>query len=150
MRKILRSQSGAAAVEFAIVLPFLAFLLIGLVEVGRYMYFALNAAHAAEAGAQYAALSEANAMNQNSISAAVQADSPNVTWSEIVSHPVCYQGNLTVTCTSGTPAPNSIEYVQVTVKGQFKSLLSYPGIPGTDNTAGLPVSASTMIRVLGQ
>ena len=45
-----KSQRGSAMVEFAVVLPMLAMLMIGLIDVGRYTYFAIMAAHAARAG----------------------------------------------------------------------------------------------------
>lgn len=51
MRKLLRGSSGSAMVEFAIAMPFLVLLLIGVIELGRYMYFAIVAQHASEAGA---------------------------------------------------------------------------------------------------
>jgi Flp pilus assembly protein TadG len=38
IRKLLRSNRGAVAVEFALISPALILLLIGIVEWGRYMY----------------------------------------------------------------------------------------------------------------
>ncbi len=42
-------------VEFAILAPVFVFLLIGLIEVGRFAFFGILAANAARAGAQYGA-----------------------------------------------------------------------------------------------
>ncbi|MBI2254052.1 MAG: pilus assembly protein [Proteobacteria bacterium] len=38
IRRLLRSNSGAVAVEFALISPALILMLLGLVEWGRYMY----------------------------------------------------------------------------------------------------------------
>ena len=46
-RTLVRCESGTSLVEFAIVLPFLALLLIGLIDFGRYTYDAVLAANAA-------------------------------------------------------------------------------------------------------
>lgn len=144
MRRFVRSQSGAAMVELAVVLPFLIFLLIGVIEVGRYMYFGIVAAHAAEAGAQYGAQSLGNASDSSGIEAAAAADAPNVSVTASPM-PVCLESGQSVACPSGTPSPNMTEYIKVTVTGSFQSLLNYPGIPNP-----LPVTATAMMRVLGQ
>jgi hypothetical protein len=49
-----RSQAGSAAVEFAIVAPFLIALLIGVVELGFAVRQSMQVQDAAEAGALYA------------------------------------------------------------------------------------------------
>ena len=41
MRNFWRSQSGASLVEFAILAPVMLVLLVGLIEVGRYTFFAI-------------------------------------------------------------------------------------------------------------
>jgi len=53
--RFLRSDRGTSLVEFAIVLPVLMFLLVGLSEFGRFGYYAILAANAARAGVQYGA-----------------------------------------------------------------------------------------------
>lgn len=150
LRRFSRSQSGAAIVEFALVAPVLIFLVIGLIEIGRFMFFGIVAAHAAEAGAQYGSQSLTNAYNSSGISSAANADSSNTTW-HVVPTQVCYQGTTLVTCPSTTPDPQSTPdasityYVNVKVTGTLTTLLNYPGIPNS-----VPVSASTTMRVLSQ
>jgi Flp pilus assembly protein TadG len=131
-------------VEFAIVLPFLVFMLIGTIEMGRYMYFAIVTQHASEAGAQYGAQSLANSSNSTGIRAAVVADAPNV---NVTASPaaLCLESGVSTPCPVGTPSPGVVEYVQVKVTGTFTSLLNYPGIPNN-----VPVTATTTMRVLGQ
>jgi Flp pilus assembly protein TadG len=43
-------QRGAAALELALMLPFLVFFTLGLIEYGRYFWIAVNAVDAANAG----------------------------------------------------------------------------------------------------
>ena len=52
MRRIARAESGAAIVELALVLPVLMAVLMGIIEVGRYAYLGIVAAHAARSGAE--------------------------------------------------------------------------------------------------
>jgi len=137
LRKLIRSQSGAAMVEFAVVLPFLALLTIGLIEVGRYTYFGILAAHAAEAAAQFGSQSLATSTNNSGMTAAANGDASGATW--IVS-PIQYcpkSGSTVTACAAG-----STYYVKVVVSGVFHPLLRYPGIPNVLN-----VSASSIMRV---
>jgi Flp pilus assembly protein TadG len=54
--KDLRSEKGAAALEFAFVAPMLALLLGGIIEVGNLVQTAIVASNAAREGARYAAV----------------------------------------------------------------------------------------------
>jgi Flp pilus assembly protein TadG len=65
-----RAESGTAAIEFALVLPFLALLLAGIIELGFAAYEATQVNNAVDAGALYAAR---NGWNSASIVAATLA-----------------------------------------------------------------------------
>ena len=65
-----RSESGTAAIEFALFLPFLLLLLTGTVELGFSAYEAMQVNNAVEAGALYAAK---NGWNSASIASATVA-----------------------------------------------------------------------------
>jgi Flp pilus assembly protein TadG len=54
-RRLFRAESGTSLVEFAILAPVIIFLLIGVIEIGRFAFFSILAANAARAGAQYGA-----------------------------------------------------------------------------------------------
>lgn len=140
LRRLFKSQSGTSIIEFAIVAPFLILLVIGLIEFGRYMYFGILAAHAAEAGAQYAAQNTTNMNNQSGITSAVDGDGGSLTWTV---HPnvFCEQVGAAVTCPV-SPNSNFTYYVTVKVTGTFSSLLNYPGVPNQLN-----VFAQTTMRV---
>ena len=63
-----RSESGTAAIEFALFTPLLLILITGTVELGFLMYEAMQVNNAVEAGALYAA---ANGFSTASITSAV-------------------------------------------------------------------------------
>lgn len=152
LRALWRSEQGTSMVELALTLPVLVFLLVGMVEVGRYAYFSILAANAARAGVQYGAQNLQTAMDTSGITSAVVADGqnlPNWTSANGVSvQQLCSVGGGTPqTCSSsGSGAPtNTIYYVSVRVTGTFNSLLNYPGLPHS-----LPVSGNAIMRVESQ
>ena len=51
---LLRDQRGASAAEFALTLPLLILLLVGLIDVGRFMYEVNQAEKATQMGVRYA------------------------------------------------------------------------------------------------
>ncbi len=153
-RALLRSESGTSLIEFAVILPVFLFLLLGIVEVGRYTYFSILAAHAARAGVQYATqnLQTAADANTNSASShtagAASQDAQSLSNWTIHSSIVCTINNQPSPCpvnNSNSVSPSLVYYVKVTVSGTFKSLFSYPGIP-----TNVPVGASDVQRVGSQ
>jgi Flp pilus assembly protein TadG len=152
-RKSLRSDSGTSLIEFALVAPVLMFMLIGLIEVGRYAFLSIVAANAARAGVQYGAQDLAHAADTNGIKNAALQDGLNLSnWTAsgggVTGQYLCsVNGGALQTCTTGTSGPpaNTIYYVSVQVTGTFKSLMSYPGIP-----TNIPVSGKAVMRVINQ
>jgi Flp pilus assembly protein TadG len=69
-----RRDRGAAAVEFAIVVPLLLLVLLGLVDFGRLFYVEVSLANASREGARAASVGRTAA----DVSAIVQASSPGV------------------------------------------------------------------------
>lgn len=57
--KLVRSEAGGAAVEFAFLAPILAMLVGGIIEVGNLTQVGMLASNAAREGARYAAVSDA-------------------------------------------------------------------------------------------
>lgn len=60
LRKKLKDEKGASAVEFAIILPVLIFILFGIFEFGRAYLDYLSITHAAREGARLAAVGKYN------------------------------------------------------------------------------------------
>ncbi|HEY6326355.1 MAG TPA: TadE/TadG family type IV pilus assembly protein [Candidatus Cybelea sp.] len=141
--------SGTSLVEFAIVLPVMLFLLVGLIEVGRYAYYGILAANAARAGVQYGAQDTGRAIDTAGITNAARIDGQNLsTWTVTTKHLCSFSGGAPAPCSvssGSSPPSNTIYYVAVQVSGTYKSLLNYPGIP-----TNVPVSGSAMMRVVYQ
>jgi Flp pilus assembly protein TadG len=139
MRRFNKSESGAALVEFAIVAPVLALLLLGIVDFGRFMYTGLLAANAARAAAAYGAQTLSTAEDQGGMKAAANADSQGITWTTLNAVPVCIAGGVSITC--GTNS-SEIVYVQVNVSGTYNTLINYGLFPKQ-----VSVSGSSTMRV---
>jgi Flp pilus assembly protein TadG len=124
------SPRGVAAVEFALMLPLLAFILVAVVDFGRVFYFSSTIANCARNGAVYASdpISAAESP-YTSIQQAALADA-----SDLKPAP-------TVTSASGSDTSGN-PYVAVTVNYTFKSITSFPGIP--NNSA---ISRTVRVRV---
>jgi Flp pilus assembly protein TadG len=140
MRSFTRSDRGTSLIEFALVAPVLIFLVIGLIEVGRYTYLGMLVAHAARAGVQYGAQNAISAADSTGMSNATLHDAPNITIS-VTPTAFCSENGAVVSCTG----PSVTYYVQVTASGTFTSLLNYPGIPNR-----MPISSTVTMRVTNQ
>jgi Flp pilus assembly protein TadG len=127
------AQRGTAAVEFALVLPFLLLLMLGVVEVGRYALFSLFVSNAARAGAVYGAQNLTAFGNGAGIVDAVQRDGSN----SIIATPLAVATSTPSTCWSDTSSaqtaptgincPSGYHFVQelsVTASGTISPLLS--------------------------
>ena len=135
-------------VEFAVVAPILIFLLLGLIDVGRYTYYGILASHAARAGVQYGAQTSLTAVDRGGIQNAALQDAQSLS---------NFSATTTVLCTvnaaaSSCPANNTssiptalVYYVQVNVTGTFNTLISYPGIPNR-----VPVTGTAVMRLGSQ
>lgn len=156
LRELHRSDDGTSLVEFAIVVPMIALLLVGLIETGRFLSYGIRLGNAAHAGAQYGSAGEQQTFDPPGIAAAA-----------------C--GDATFTCTTATPKPGKTAapdtmlvtssvsctysdgssdsacpiksgvtrnmFVQVSTSGTFRPLLKYPIFPNS-----VPMSASATIQ----
>jgi Flp pilus assembly protein TadG len=148
IKKLSRSDSGASLVEFAILLPVMVFLLMGVIEIGRYTYYAILAANAARAGAQYGSQNTTTADDIAGMKSAATADEGSVPQFSPSPSPLCsVSGAAPTTCSfSGSgPPTNTVYYVQVVVTGTFTTLFHYPGIP-----TNVPITGSATMRVVNQ
>jgi Flp pilus assembly protein TadG len=123
---------GTVSIEFALILPFLALLLAGLIDLGYASYESMEVQSAAEAGAQYAST---NSWDTTAISNAVTSATEV---SGITAMPApsqfcaCADGGVltAVSCVStcgGGLAPST--YALVSAQVQHWTVLHYPGLP---------------------
>jgi Flp pilus assembly protein TadG len=157
-----KAQAGVALVEFALALPILMMLLVGIIEYGRYTYFGIEIGNAAHAGAEYGSQSASTGADVTGMKNAAIADGQNAIFplntSAVAAQDVC-------TCWSGTaesPSPPTaaacgqpcttagarpVTYAQVTVTGTLTPLFNY-------SMLGLPsswtVARTARIRILQQ
>ena len=142
MKKFPAAQAGVALVEFALALPLLVIVLIGITEMGRLAYYNILVGSAAHAGAMYASLNTYTANDTVHIKAAAESDGQNIPQLTVSPAPPtcnCYNsssGSSTTlscalngsTCASGT---HRVIYVQVSATGKIDTLFNYKalGIP---------------------
>jgi Flp pilus assembly protein TadG len=109
-------RRGIAAVELALLLPFLAFLFVIAVDFSRVFFYSVTVTNCARNGAVYAYIDKAHALDSAGIEAAAKKDAANFS---------------PVTVTS-TPDNNiDPKYVDVSVTYLFTTITKYPGVPSS-------------------
>lgn len=152
-RAHLCSESGQSLMEFALLTPLLAVLLLGVVDMGRYAYISILVGNAARAGVAYGTQTHITAHDTAGIIAAADNDFQNngqsVSNLNVSSAYACgcdNGGTITVLlgCTTGSCPIGQHEVVslQVTASGTFNALFGYPGIPKS-----ISVSRTATMRV---
>lgn len=111
-----RGRRGAAAVEFAVLLPFLLFLAVIATDWARLLYYTISIEACARAGALYAA--------DDSIAA--QSPYTNLQDHARAEAPVL---GTAVTVTKATTTVNGRNGVAVTATYSFSTLSNFPGVP---------------------
>ncbi len=110
---------GQSLVETALAVPLLLLLLVGAIDAVRAVQAGVILQSATQAGAQYGALSAANAADAAGIEATVRGEA---------SLPQATGGNPTVSSSSATDA-NGEKLVTVQATYTQTTLFAYPGIP---------------------
>jgi len=128
-------EAGASLVEVAVLVPILLLpILFGLLNLGRYVFLALEVSSAAHAGAQYGSLHQAYATETSQIQQAACLDVPEITpcpsasGLQVTVSNSCYCANspsTAVTCNSNTCAIQ-VDNLTVTTSGSFNPLLPFP------------------------
>jgi len=117
-------RSGSAAVELAVVLPFLCFMFVISIDYARIFYFSLTMEHAARNGAYFAS-DYPGLYSYTSAYDVTMADLTNITPSPTVS--ILYGDAATGPFYSATPIATG--YVEVKVTWTFKSVTNFPLVP---------------------
>ena len=119
-------RDGSATVEFALLLPLLAFLLVIGVDFARVFYYSQIVENAARNGAIWASDPQAPGYSvyPDAYHAAL-AEAGDLSPAPTVSLPLATGKTYTGTDAAGNP------YVQVTVSWTFNSITGYAGVPKT-------------------
>ena len=150
------AESGQTLLEFAMMLPFMMLLLLGIAEIGRAAFITITVTNAATAGAEYGSQNAATASDTTGMQTAAVYDADNGTTTGILtlantvatSGCACDTGSGTscnqsfLSCSSSTIASCTgqvVECVQVTTHADFSSLFHYPGLPQTFQANGKAV-----------
>jgi Flp pilus assembly pilin Flp len=137
-RRFVGDEAGSSMVEFAVVLPLLLVLLVGIVDFGRYMYAGIELGNAARAGVQYGARSALTAVDTAGMESAARSDARDISLSNVAASYLCSchgSPGAAVPC-DGLPDPclPAADYrelhVTVIAQGAFAPLISYPGFQG--------------------
>lgn len=154
-----KTESGQTLLEFALMLPFMMLLLLGIAELGRAAFITIKVTNAATAGASFGSQNRANASNFLAIQNHALCDANGDLGLDVTR---CSAGILTLSntvatngcvCDSGdgascNPMPAGdcttiscgsgqvVECVKVTTHADFDPLFHFPGLPTTYQTNG--------------
>jgi hypothetical protein len=161
----MKQSEGQSLVEFALLLPIVMLLMLGILEVGRAIAITIKVTNGATAGAVFASQNPTTAENIAGIQRTVLCDINNATFSGVNGFLfpncnytsdqvtitssygcVCDQGGAT-SCTNpisgvgncstvSCPGGQIAECVQVTTQETFAPLFSYPGLPNSYQANG--------------
>lgn len=132
------NTSGAAAIEFGVIVPMLALMVTAVIDLGLGIYSKMQLEGAAQAGVEWAIR---NGFDANAISAAVTSATSS---SSISATPVpvqycgCASGSSVSSATCGTTCPGGAlagTYVTVSAQVTYNTTLNYPTVPSTYNFA---------------
>jgi Flp pilus assembly protein TadG len=129
---------GSLMVEFALVVPVLTLLVLGLVDLGRYSLQKSALLQGAREGAQFGSYqySDTNAINTTA------QNSTGLTGVTATSSVFCEcTSGVTVSCTSTCSGSAIKRYVTVTTSKSFSSMVSVPAV-------SLPATATASVTMI--
>jgi len=139
MLRLWNARSGSVAAEFAVVVPVLVLLLVGIFDYGWAVGLSTKLNSAARAGLQYAMKHPTDSAG---ITYAAQNATSDTTMTVGAPALFCTCGSSTATpvpCTSTCAGTTLRYYVSLTTTQSYTPLVSYPGIGGTITMAGSAV-----------
>jgi hypothetical protein len=126
-------ERGAALMETAVLAPLLLVVAVGIADLGRAAFAAIEVENAAQTAAAYGAVSKDQAVDADGIESAAlndlggEAYTSNVTV-ESERYCECPDGS-SIDCDSVCEAELPYVYVRVAVAMSFETLVNYPGFP---------------------
>lgn len=129
MRRFARDHSGAAAVEFGLIAPIVAAVLVGIATMGGLILAYNKMSQAVSAGAQYAMTISAD--DTAAIDAAVVAAWDNMPeGADVTVNQACLCGSITAVCDSICESDGDYPEKATTIT----ATMSYADFTGTDRT----------------
>lgn len=122
--KWLRRESGAAAVEFALIAPILLLLLIGIVEFGRVYNAQIELTGAAREGVRVMAIQNNPASARSATRVAAPSLSPAITDSQIA---ILSSPANTGLCAAGSTVTVTATYPMKFLTGMFGATITLTG-----------------------
>jgi Flp pilus assembly pilin Flp len=139
-RRRLRSESGAAIVEFALILPFLCLIIVLILDFGRAFNYWISTTHLAAEGARLAAVDNAPGGDlQDYIRNKAGTDELRNGGSRWIDAP------LEVCVNPGGDEVGDPVEVTVSTTYDFLSITALP-IPGLGDIADMPINGSATMR----
>lgn len=132
------SHRGQAAVEFALVAPVVALLLVAASDLMRMYFTAIEVSNAAKAGVQYGAQNPGTAADLGGMQQAAKSDAANLsamTASALI-YCQCPDSSATFSCSTTNTCADKRVYVEVDTAATFRPLLQYPGLPASVQLSG--------------
>ncbi|MGH6708776.1 MAG: TadE/TadG family type IV pilus assembly protein [Bradyrhizobium sp.] len=132
--RAVKDTTGAAAVEFGLLIPVFGLMLISVTDIGLSAYRKMQVEAAAQVGAQYAMV---NGFDVSAISTAVTS-ATNATAVTATPSPAKYCGCLTgssiTTVSCGTTCPGGTlagTYTTVSAQASYATIVDYGVVPAT-------------------
>ena len=153
-RKRKAVESGQSLIEFALMLPVLCLLLVGIIEIGRAAAVSIAVHNAATAAAEYGSQNEATAQDIPGMinNASQDANLPglgNMTMTATAMYGCTCDNGAGTSCTNPVPQGSCptidcggglvVECVQVNTTATWDALFHYPGVPERYHTDGVAV-----------
>jgi Flp pilus assembly pilin Flp len=142
-RRRLRGESGAAIVEFALILPFLCLMLVLMVDFGRAFNYWIDTTHLASEGARLAAV-DSKGPDPGTLQAYIRskADTP-----ELRDGGTRWIDDPLEVCVNPGPGDAVGDPVEVTVRTTYRFLpIGNLPIPGLSNINDMDIQGSATMR----
>jgi Flp pilus assembly protein TadG len=139
------TEGGQSLVEFALMLPLMCLLLLGVVEIGRAAFYSIRVANAATAGVEYGSQNASTASDTTGMTTAASNDANLSTMTANATHGCACDTGAGTSCTYPVLPPSScanacagqlVECVEVTTQVTFNPLFNYPKLPSSFTAHG--------------
>lgn len=141
LARLLHARDGVSTIEFAIVAPAIAILLVGITDFGMGLWEEMQVADAAQAGAAYAALNGWNSTStgiETAVTSATSLSGLQASPAPSMMSCACPNSNssalASATCGGSCPDGSTAgHYWIVNAKASYSTILPYPGITSPMN-----------------